>query len=37
MNNKVFEDQIRNGRVAAIDLPGSTPLQGSLRIIFEAR
>jgi glc operon protein GlcG len=26
--SKVFEDQIREGRVAALALPGATPLQG---------
>lgn len=28
--SKVFEDQIRDGRVAALALPGATPLQGGL-------
>lgn len=32
---KVFEDQVRNGRIAAIALPGSIPLQGGLPIIFQ--
>ena len=35
--SKVFEDQVRNGRVAAIALPGSTPLQGGLPIIYEGK
>ena len=26
--SKVFEDQVRDGRVAALALPGATPLQG---------
>lgn len=30
--SKVFEDQIRDGRVAALALPGATPLQGGLPI-----
>ncbi len=28
--SKVFEDQIRDGRVAALALPGATPLQGGV-------
>jgi glc operon protein GlcG len=28
----VFEDQVRNGRVAKIALPGATPLQGGVPI-----
>lgn len=28
--SKVFEDQIREGRVAALALPGATPLQGGV-------
>jgi len=28
--SKVFEDQIRDGRVAALALPGATPLQGGI-------
>ena len=28
--SKVFEDQVRDGRVAALALPGATPLQGGL-------
>ena len=31
--SKVFEDQIRNGRVAALGLPGVTALQGGVPII----
>lgn len=33
--SKEFEDQIRDGRVAAIALPGDTPLQGGLPILIE--
>ncbi len=35
--SKVFEDQIREGRVAALALPGATPLQGGLPIVSEGR
>lgn len=31
--SKIFEDQVKNGRVAAISLPGATPLQGGIPII----
>ncbi len=31
--SKVFEDQIREGRVAALALPGATPLQGGVPIV----
>ncbi|MGH7886075.1 MAG: GlcG/HbpS family heme-binding protein [Thermodesulfobacteriota bacterium] len=31
--SKVFEDQVKEGRVAAIALPGATPLQGGIPII----
>ena len=30
--SKIFEDQVRDGRVAALALPGATPLQGGLPI-----
>src|SRR6266496_4857704 len=30
--SKEFEDQVRNGRVAALALPGATPLQGGIPI-----
>ncbi len=30
--SKVFEDQVRDGRVAALALPGATPLQGGIPI-----
>ncbi|MEW6143431.1 MAG: heme-binding protein [Thermodesulfobacteriota bacterium] len=35
--SKVFEDQIRDGRVAALALPGATPLQGGIPIIIEGK
>ena len=35
--SKVFEDQIRDGRVAALALPGATPLQGGIPIMFEGK
>jgi glc operon protein GlcG len=35
--SKEFEDQIRTGRVAALALPGATPLQGGVPITFEGR
>jgi glc operon protein GlcG len=35
--SKEFEDQIRSGRVAALALPGATPLQGGLPIISGGR
>ena len=35
--SKVFEDQVRNGRVAALALPGATPLQGGVPIIVEGK
>ncbi|HEV8396353.1 MAG TPA: heme-binding protein [Vicinamibacterales bacterium] len=31
--SKVFEDQIRDGRVASLVLPGATPLQGGIPLI----
>ncbi len=33
----VFEEQIRTGRVAALALPGATPLQGGLPLIYEGK
>jgi glc operon protein GlcG len=33
--SKVFEDQIKNGRVAALALSGATPLQGGIPIILD--
>ena len=35
--SKVFEDQIREGRVAALALPGATPLQGGIPITYEGK
>jgi glc operon protein GlcG len=35
--SKVFEDQVKNGRVAALALPGVTPLQGGLPLIHDGR
>src|SRR5207247_1610349 len=35
--SKVFEDQISEGRVAALALPGATPLQAGVPIIFEGK
>jgi glc operon protein GlcG len=35
--SKVFEDQVRNGRVAAIALPGATPLQGGLPLVSQGK
>jgi glc operon protein GlcG len=35
--SKVFEDQIRNGRVASLALPGATPLQGGVPITVEGK
>jgi glc operon protein GlcG len=33
----VFEQQIRDGRLASLVLPGSTPLQGGVPLVFEGR
>lgn len=33
--SKVFEDQIRDGRIAALALPGATPLQGGVPLYYE--
>jgi glc operon protein GlcG len=35
--SKEFEDQVRNGRVAALALPGATPLQGGIPIVVDGR
>jgi glc operon protein GlcG len=35
--SKVFEDQIREGRVAALALPGATPLQGGIPIAVHGK
>jgi len=33
--SKVFEDQVKNGRVAALALPGATALQGGIPIEYK--
>lgn len=35
--SKVFEDQVRDGRVAALALPGATALQGGVPIVHEGK
>src|SRR5882724_9454744 len=35
--SKEFEDQIKNGRVAALALPGAAPLQGGIPITVEGK
>ena len=35
--SKVFEDHVKNGRVAALALPGATPLQGGIPITVEGK
>ncbi len=35
--SKVFEDQIRNGRVAALALADATPLQGGVPILMDGK
>lgn len=35
--SKVFEDQVRDGRIAALGLVGATPLQGGIPIFFEGK
>ncbi len=35
--SKEFEDQVTNGRVAALALPGATPLQGGIPISFQGK
>ncbi|HSE59680.1 MAG TPA: heme-binding protein [Nitrospiraceae bacterium] len=35
--SKVFEDQVRDGRVAALALHGAVPLQGGLPILVEGK
>ncbi len=35
--SKVFEDQVKDGRVAALALPGATPLQGGIPIALEGK
>jgi glc operon protein GlcG len=35
--SREFEEQIKNGRVAALALPGATPLQGGIPIVVDGR
>jgi glc operon protein GlcG len=35
--SKVFEDQVREGRVAALALPGATPLQGGVPLMVDGQ
>ncbi len=35
--SKDFEEQIKQGRIAALALPGATPLQGGVPILFEGK
>src|SRR5262245_16877986 len=35
--SKEFEDQVANGRVAALALPGATPLQGGIPIVVDGK
>jgi glc operon protein GlcG len=35
--SKVFEDQVKNGRVAALALPGATPLQGGIPLVVDGK
>jgi len=35
--SKDFEDQIKEGRIAALALPGATPLQGGVPIILDGQ
>ncbi len=35
--SKVFEDQVHEGRVAALALPGATPLQGGVPIVVDGK
>src|SRR5271165_1480897 len=35
--SRAFEEQIREGRVAALALPGATPLQGGIPLLYEGR
>jgi uncharacterized protein GlcG (DUF336 family) len=35
--SKVFEEQVKNGRVAALALPGATPLQGGVPLIADGK
>lgn len=35
--SREFEEQVKNGRVAALSLPGATPLQGGVPIIVDGK
>ena len=35
--SKVFEEQVKNGRIAALALPGATPLQGGVPLIADGK
>jgi glc operon protein GlcG len=35
--SKVFEDQVKNGRVATLGLPGAAPLQGGVPITVDGK
>lgn len=35
--SKVFEDQVKDGRVAALGLPGAAPLQGGIPLVLEGK
>ena len=35
--SREFEEQVKNGRVAALALPGATPLQGGVPIAYEGK
>jgi glc operon protein GlcG len=35
--SKDFEDQIKSGRVASLVLPGATPLQGGVPLVFDGK
>ncbi len=35
--SRVFEDQVKNGRVAALALPGATPLQGGIPVTVDGK
>jgi len=35
--SKVFEDQIKSGRIAALALAGATPLQGGLPLVYQGK
>jgi uncharacterized protein GlcG (DUF336 family) len=35
--SREFEEQVKNGRIAALALPGATPLQGGIPIMFDSK